>query len=328
MRNRADKCKLEASDRRFCLNDRPLAAGQYKGKRNLMNSPGQSLAPSQVTSVLSVCRGLQLFELPSEPNTYHYLPTRPDLRRDALGQPLTSIIDAGTKGYLMLSVAWEAERKAFEALHQKFVAQNSQLRPADIRLVFAPVSSVRCRVLLADDCGGFQALASSNTSRVPPYDAVFSLELQGEQLAKARAALLGEPGNLAIEYCAELGMPVKGTATFAARSADLAPWLAEADANDVLALLEEAVQHKAARVTVNVPDQHTSHLTVPLYERLLQRTAEQMRRWLTETIPDHINVTVRLDERVSESVCAFADVGELVSHDTVRAAAGGPDAAS
>ncbi len=272
-------------------------------------------------------RGLRCFPSPADPHTYHFLPARPDLRRDPDGVPLTTMVDAEAAGYLMLSAVWEASADDVEALRHELAARTQQSNVAQLRLSFAPVASVRCNALIGDGHGTFQTAASSSTSGIPPYDAVFSLFLQDEHLANAKAALRGERGFLSVEYLADLRVPVSATATLDARAADLMPWIAERGANDVVGLLEEAVERGLAVVTVDVPDSHAGQLTATLYERVLARTTEMMRGWATKRIPDHIHIAVRLDEHADEPVRAIADVGLIVSRRNVRTVKGGQDAA-
>src|SRR5688500_555110 len=187
-------------------------------------------------------RGLRCFRSASDPHTYHFVPARPDLRRDPDGVPLTTMVDAEAAGYLMLSAVWEASADDVEALRHELAARTQQSNVGQLRLSFAPVASVRCNALIGDGLGTFQTAATSSTSGMPPYDAVFSLFLQGEHLAYAKAALRGERGFLSVEYLADLRVPVSATATLDARAADLMPWIAERGADNVVALIEEAVQ--------------------------------------------------------------------------------------
>jgi hypothetical protein len=272
-------------------------------------------------------KGLRCFPSASDPRTYHFLPTRADLRRGPSGQPLTTLVEAGTAGYLMFSAAWEVGASEVEELRHELAARLPSTPAADIRLSFAPVLSVRCHVLIGDGRGTQQTAASSSTSGLPPYDAVFSLFLQGERLDWVQRGLRGEPGYLAVEYRADLRVPVSAAATLDARASELMPWIAERGADDMLRLLEEAVERGLAAVTIEVPDPHGHQLAVGLYERVLARTAQLLRDWLTERVPDRIHVTVRLDEDVTVPVRAFADVGMIVSRASVRAVTGEQDAA-
>jgi hypothetical protein len=258
-------------------------------------------------------RGLRCFRSVPDPLTYHYLPTAAELRRDPSGRPLTTLVSAGEAAYLMLSAAWQAGAPDVEALRQELASCVPPSEAADIRLSFAPVASVRCQVLIGDGRGAYQNAGTSNTSGMPPYDAVFNLFLQGERLDAVQRGLRGEPGFLAVQYLAELRLPVRATATLNARASDLMPWIAARGTDDMLGLLEEAVERGLAIVTVEVPELHAHKFTVALYERVLARTVQVLHGWLSERTPDDIRVTVRLDENGRESVRAFADVGVIVA---------------
>jgi hypothetical protein len=272
-------------------------------------------------------RGLRCFQSTSDPQAYYVVPERPELRRGADGAPLTTMVGANEAGYLMLSAAWAASEDDVEALRHELLARTQQPPPGNVRLSFAPVASVRCNALISDGHSPFQVAASSGTSGVPPYDAVFSLFLQGERLAHAKAALRGELGFLGVEYLADLRVPVSATATFDARAHELEPWLVERSCDDLVGLLEEAVERGLASVTIETADLQAAKLTVALYERVLARTAQTLSGWPTNGVPDHIHVVVRLDELADEPIRAFADVGAIVSQRNMRAITGGQDAA-
>jgi hypothetical protein len=275
-------------------------------------------------------RDLRCFASPLDGKSYYFLPKTPDLVRDADRQPMLTFFDVGPSGYLIFTAHWDAPEGDLDALRHELALSTSEPDPARIRLSFAPVRSPRCQVLIGDGTGSYQALATSTTSGVPPYDAVFNLVLQNEHLLWARAGLRGEPGFLGIEYRAELDSPVTAGATLRARAEELLPWLSShgGGSPDLLALLEQAVELGLATVQVEVPDQHASRLTGDLYDRVLAQAARMLPRWTDQSGAGDVEVSATIEQTMSEPVRAFADVGAIVSEESVRPVSGGHHAAN
>jgi|SRR5690606_11646415 len=259
---------------------------------------------------------------------FHFLPIEPDVARDAAGRAQSTLVDIGTSAYLLLSGRWLARESELAALTQEIAATRA-VRPDDIRLSFAPIQRPRCNLLLGDGDGSFEPIATSATSGVPPYDAVFSVPLDEDKGAKVKAALRGDRGLLAIEYLAELPVPVQGTATLRSTAGELVPWLrSHAGEGTAVELLEEAVGLGLAAVVVEAPEAHHADLAVQLYERVLARAAEVLPRWLAAWETADIHVEVSLEQSVGELVRAFADIGALVSNEAQGDVTGGQDAAN
>jgi hypothetical protein len=275
-------------------------------------------------------RNLRCFASPLDGKSYHFLPKIPDLARDSDRQPMLTFFDVGASGYLLLTARWDAPEGDLDALRHELALRISEPDAAGIRLSFAPVRSPRCQVLIGDGSGSYQSLAISTTSGLPPYDAVFNLVLQNEHLLWAKAGLRGEPGFLGIEYLAELESPVSASATFHALAVELLPWLRSQgeDAPDMLLLLEQAVAQGLATVQVDVPDQHASRLTGELYDRVLAQAARMLPRWTDQSGAGEIQVSATIEQTMSEPVRAFADVGAIVSEESVRTVSGGHHAAN
>lgn len=257
-----------------------------------------------------------------------YLPDRPDLRRDTEGAPQLTAVDAGASAYLLLTATWDAPAADLEALRQEVALRIAEPSPARIRLTFAPVSEPRCAVLVGDGAGSFETVATSATSGVPPYDAVFSLALSGDQLVAGRGAREGRTGLLAVEYVAGLPATVTGHATLTAATGPLTTWLrAHEHEQDLIDLLEEAVRQGLAAVTVEAPDPHVGELATTLYDRVLAEAARALPNWLDHQVPGDLRVSVTLEQQAEEPVRAFADIGSIVAGASTRAAPGGPHAA-
>jgi hypothetical protein len=123
---------------------------------------------------------------------------------------MLTLVDLGRSGSLMFTARWAAPASDVEALRDELAARTAS-DPGRIRLAFAPVGSPRCSVWVRDETGGQHLLARSTTSGYPPYDAVFSIQLEGADLDAARGSLAGRHDVLSIEYTADLLVPVSSS---------------------------------------------------------------------------------------------------------------------
>jgi hypothetical protein len=87
------------------------------------------------------------------------------------------------------------------------------------------------------------------------------------------------------------------------------------------------VEQGLATVTIDTPDPRAHELAGELYDRVLARAAGLLPRWLEQRGEGEIEVTTTLEQSLTEPVRAFADVGMIVSSESVRSATGGHDAA-
>ena len=272
-------------------------------------------------------RGLRYF--PSADDASYFLPRQPGLQSDTDGRPMLTMVDLGASAYLLFTGRWAASEHDLSALRSEIAIRDHE--PVDqIKLSYAPITSPRCNALIGDGGGSFQTIATSKTSGVPPYDAVFNLFLENDRLAHAKAGLRGEQGFLGIEYLAELPVPMKATATLRARAHHLLPWLRArcGSAHDLSQLLIEAVEAQVAEVVIDTLDLPDSELTVELYNKVIAQAAQMLSRWIDQDAPGDINVAVTIDKNVNEPVRAFADIGAIVSTASTQAIRGGENAAS
>lgn len=229
--------------------------------------------------------------------------------------------------YLLFTATWAAPDADLEALRQELAVRLDEPSPARIRLAFAQVTEPRCAVLAGDGGGSFDTVATSTTSGVPPFDAVFNLALSGDRLAVV-GARAGRPDLLALEYAAGLSATVGGTATFTAETDRLAAWLAaRPEVPNPVTVLDEAVRAGLAVVTVDAAEPHLGALTTTLYDRVLAEAARALPNWLGHQVPGDLRASVSLEQLVEEPVRAFADIGSIVAGASTRAAPGGLHAA-
>jgi hypothetical protein len=225
--------------------------------------------------------GLLCLPRQAEPGSYYFVPLRADLDRGSDGRPMFSLVGTGSTGFLMLTAVWRATDMAIDALRQEIAARTNVENPEKIKLSLAPVDVARCDLLLGDGAGSFQTLATSTTSQMPPYAALFSVSLTKEQFPQVAAAVNGRAGFLAVEYDAVLPTENRASARLMPQSARFVQWLRDAgggDQNSFRSALEEAIQDRLAIVTVNLPENPSTQLIATLYERLISQAVAVLPR--------------------------------------------------
>ena len=258
--------------------------------------------------------GLLCFAKQSARDFYYFAPLHADLDRDVNGRPMFSLIAIGASGYLMCTAVWKVANEVLETLRSEIAIRNAISDPSTIKLAFAPVQVARCDLLAGDGSGALQAIATSATSGVPPYSALFSVNLSEEQFAWAVAAVNGRAGFLAVEYEASLTTPVKAHGRFVPRSAKFIPWLREylsVGRAGVRAAIETAIDDGLAAIEVSMPDDPTGRLFSVLYDRVLSRATDVLPEFIETWDEDtcaKLEVAVTVVEEVSQPFCPHVDL--------------------
>ena len=155
---------------------------------------------------------LELYEDAVEARSYFYVPLRADLQRAPDGTPAVSLIRVADGGYLSLTAEWNVSPAELARLRQRLADRDGIADPRLVRVAFAPLEGEICRLFLRDETSGTQLLATSTTSRIPPYAALFNLRLSPGELSRALQALQGAEEVLFVEYEGWLTSPLKGGA--------------------------------------------------------------------------------------------------------------------
>ena len=162
--------------------------------------------------------GIRCYRRPSDPATLLYIPGAPSPQRSADGTPMISLLRFAPHAFLQLSAQWDTADEQLDALRAALAAAYPNLDVAGVRLDRAPVHVERAALELTSPGGQVTELQSSDTSGMPPYTALFNLQLDEAQQAAAAAALGGRTGLLAVRYRATLaGAPLE-------RVGDVASW--------------------------------------------------------------------------------------------------------
>lgn len=258
---------------------------------------------------------LRCFADPSDARHYYFLPIAPDRQRGGDQRPMITMLDVGSSGHVMFTATWGARPASVNALKRQIAAGHQDPDTSRIRLSFAPIASPACHVLLGDGSGAFRTIATSATSRVPPYDALFSLPVPSQSLDQVRAAVRGREDFLAVEYVAELRIPAAGTAAFRADAARLISWLRSErhGGASLRALLEEAVQAGLATVTVSASERLGAEVAGELFDRVLTQVADVAPRWMAHGGAGVVEVEASIERGAPEHVRACADIGRIVA---------------
>ena len=134
--------------------------------------------------------------------TLYYLPAAPVAERDTQNRPTLMLLRAGPTAILQLGAHFDLSQAEQAAALAKIALKQPAL--ANVRLQPAPVTVERADVALADPSGKLAEVKSTASSGFPPYAAVFSIMLSGDQAAQAAAAINGRSGLLFVEYSISL----------------------------------------------------------------------------------------------------------------------------
>jgi hypothetical protein len=248
---------------------------------------------------------------PDDPYAWYFLPAHADLERDPSGRPMLTMVDLGTSGTLMFTARWASGPGELDALRAEIAARTGADK-GEIKLSFAPIQSPRCEVLIREGAGGERVLATSSTSGYPPYHALFNLQLVGDDLATAKAAVSGRRGLLALTYAADLAGSRTVRARFRSRASDLLPWLrSRGDETDLRGLLEEAIRAGRAEILFRQGAESELNASSDLYDQVLSKVVDVLPRWLAAYETGDMSVDLEIDVRVSDQVKASADIGEI-----------------
>jgi hypothetical protein len=214
----------------------------------------------------------------------------------------------------MLAATWGVSADQLDTLRAALDSADRRPETTAVRLTPAPVLSPRCLLLLGSGDGSFQPVGTSPTSRVWPYDAVFGVTLQGDDIARARRALAGEPGLLAIEYVGDVSRLVTAAGTLRASNVTVHELTRQADRDRrrLRTALEDALTTGRATFTPEPSTGVPADMAVALRDRVLTRAVDAAWEWSGQPGNTDLEVTVAFERTVRETVRARTDVGVAV----------------
>jgi hypothetical protein len=154
---------------------------------------------------------------------------------------------------LQLGARWYNDDAELEALRAHLAGT---LVPPDVpRLIVKPAAAtdVEAILILCDDDQQETELARKPTSGAPPYSAVLSVKLEGDQVARVKRAIGGARDLLRVRYRANLPRPTEVRAVIAGDAAeDVAALMGTPTLEDAAARLEVALAD--GRLKLDPPD--------------------------------------------------------------------------
>ncbi|MGG6264659.1 hypothetical protein ACQ4M3_15055 [Leptolyngbya sp. AN03gr2] len=164
----------------------------------------------------------------SDPTRFYYIPGTPKSQETPQGHPAASMIVLDQVAMLQLSSEWSVRSEELEELES---AITEQFELETVSLQPAPLSIESVTLSLRTNKGDYEVLSESESSGYPPYTAVFSVQLEGDQKAQAIAAFNGRKEQLIITYKAVL------RASVIERTTDVSTWFGCGNGMDYVQVL-------------------------------------------------------------------------------------------
>jgi len=126
-----------------------------------------------------------------------YIPAAPTPELDPLGRPAVTVVCTPRAVMLQLGAQFALSNADLAKLQAR-IAQTKGIQSAVLQPAFINISAAA--MMLADQRGVLSDVATSQSSRFSPYNAVFSRSFNGDQGASVVGAVGGRSGVLFIEY--------------------------------------------------------------------------------------------------------------------------------
>lgn len=168
--------------------------------------------------------GVQFFASSEQPGTLFYVPN-PVPELGPTGQPAVTVVRTPQNVMLQVGARFTVPDSELAALKAQIAAAR---KSASIELQPAPLDVSGAALLLKDERGTLETLATSATSRFVPFNAVFSVSLDPARGSQAISAVNGQRGILFVEYSFSLPANLRRRAVSDSdsRCADVAAWIA------------------------------------------------------------------------------------------------------
>jgi hypothetical protein len=194
--------------------------------------------------------GIHCYRSPDDPNTLLYIPGAPTPQHSADETPMISLTMFAPFAFLQVSVQWDVLDEELDGLRAALAQHDPELDIDGVRLALAPVSVERVALELTEADGSIAELQSTHSSGMPPFSALFNVQLSEAQQAAAASALNGRTGVLGVRYHAALTVPQPAEVRIAG---DVARELGEAGGlpsrDDAAALLDTAIERGHLTIT-------------------------------------------------------------------------------
>lgn len=159
-----------------------------------------------------ILRGVQLSPVAGQPHTWEYRALHPNIALTGDGRAQFTMIAAGSVTMLSLTTMWGVDADTLESVRADLATVDG-CAAAQVVLTPSPVEANAAALQFGDGQGAFATVATVTTSGAPPYHAAFNLMLDEQQAEKARSALAGKAGWLAVRYELTGGYAARGEST-------------------------------------------------------------------------------------------------------------------
>ena len=161
-----------------------------------------------------ILHDVQLSPVDGQPRTWQYRALQPNIALTQDGRAQFTMIAAGNITMLSLTTMWGVNAQTLETIRTELAAANA-CTAAQIVLTPSTIEANAAALQFGDGSGTFSTVATATSSGTPPYHAAFNLMLDAEQAEKARSALAGKTGWMAVRYALTGGFAAGGDTTAA-----------------------------------------------------------------------------------------------------------------
>lgn len=223
-------------------------------------------------------RGIRYYPAGDGERTYLYWTERPTPKRNSQGRPSLEVFDVGSSVRISLETRWGPVGDDLEALRKR-LAEDADVSPAEVQMSPAPFVVDEAVLDLVSGDGSRETVATSSTSGVPPYGALFQVSLAGDEKEAAMEALSGGRPRLVVRYEATFRPEVSATAEISGDRGDVHPRVDPGDRlEEVRTAVEDAIADGRLHIDVSSDgpaelEHQVRAMALDLYaERLLDRT--------------------------------------------------------
>lgn len=246
----------------------------------------------------------------TKPNSYFYIPASPIPQTDSNGDPMISLIGAGPKWFFQASTKWSSPSEKVDQL-AKFLLEK-ELISSTMDLKPAPMQIEKVDLVLKTQTEE-RVLATSGSSGLYPFTAVFNTMLSEELQKDAVAAFNGRNETLLVRYHALLGkeLPIEMKLTgpihivrdhlsAGSTSTDISEWI------------DRQISEGVFEINATFNDEAQEDMVREVHEKLIDKASGEIQRYLSQQVmsPDSSSFEVEIKEtfQIPEKFVASTDV--------------------
>lgn len=246
----------------------------------------------------------------TKPNSYYYIPASAMPQTDSNGDPMISLIGAGPQWFFQASTKWSAPSEKVDLL-AKFLIEN-ELIPSAMDLKPAPIHIKKVELILKTP-EQERVLATSGSSGLYPFTAVFNTTLSEELQKDAVAAFNGRNETLLVRYHAVLDKEIPVEMHLTGPIHQVRDNLTkESSSEEIQEWIEKQINERIFEITSDFDDETSSELLQKVHQKLIEKAAAEVQRYLNQEgmSPDSslFEVTIKETFPFPEKFIASTDV--------------------